>query len=546
MSHPNGSGLAFATRLLLLAGAASVHAVSLSVPFGNHMVLQRNAKVPVWGKGSAGEAVTVSFNGQTKTATTASNGTWKVLLDPMVAGGPFRLTAKGSTTVTLSDVMVGEVWQCAGQSNMDTRMNYTEYPNLADSIKKANYPKLRYLTMRQPNQTIQWQAVTPSTVGGLSATGYFFGRQLLDNLDGVAVGLLVTAVGGTTIAQWMDPETVAGDAGLKADATSGTMYDAWVKSVVGYAIAGTAWYQGENDCSGGRQAYYAARLPLLLKGWRKVWGQGDFPFLVAQLAFAHDKQTVAGTASNFAVVREAQRRGVEATTNSWLAVNIDIGSTTTLHFPDKPTAGKRLGLLARGGVYKETGLSLWQSPQPKAAWLAGSTAKILFGNTGNGLATEDGKAPSGFELAGADGKWVWGTATRKGDTVEIVNAAVTKPTQVRHAWADNPIRNLRNAAGIPAGPFEMALAAQPPASLEGRAVAPIWRGAGNALTFSVPSDASALVLELHDLRGNLVRREEIIPRQGRATWNLSEQHGIFVFRATSSRTEIAGGRIVLP
>ena len=533
--------------LVLLAMAVSAHALTMTIPFGSHMVLQRGMKVPVWGKGSASEAVTVTFNGQSKAATTASNGTWKVLLDPMVAGGPYTLTAKGSSTVTFTDVMVGEVWQCAGQSNMDTRMNYSEYPNLADSITKANYPLLRYVTMRQPNQTIQWQTVTPTSVGSLSATGYFFGRNLLDNLKGVAVGLVVTAVGGTTIAQWMDDESIAADAGLKADATSGTMYTEWVKPVVGYAIAGTAWYQGENDCSGGLQAYYAARLPLLLKGWRKQWGQGDFPFLVAQLAFAHAKQTAAGGTSNYATVRDAQRATVATSANAWLSVNIDIGSTTTLHYPDKPIAGKRLGMLARGAVYNESGLTHWQSPQPVGAWLSGSTARVLFDKTGTGLSTDDGQAPSGFELAGSDNSWVWGTATRKGDTIDVSSSSISKPTQIRYAWSDNPIRNLRNSALLPATPFYLKLGSAPPASIQAKEPRVQSIGfAGDVVTISVNDGNRQVRLDLADLDGRILSRSTTTPHEGRAKWNIGNIHGTVLARVYSDRGEIASRLLVAP
>jgi len=144
--------------ILLLACASWIQAtVAMKVPFGNHMVLQRNQTMPVWGTAAAGESVTVTLNGASKTIKADADGTWKASLDAASAGGPYSLTAKGSAnTVTFTDVMVGEVWHCAGQSNMDTRMSYWEYPNLTDSVKKANYPLLRYVTMRQPGQTVQW------------------------------------------------------------------------------------------------------------------------------------------------------------------------------------------------------------------------------------------------------------------------------------------------------------------------------------------------------------------------------------------------------
>jgi sialate O-acetylesterase len=156
--------------------------VTLPTIFGSHMVLQRNQTIKIWGQATNGESVQVQINGQTK-VTTATQGKWSIYLDAMNAGGPYELKVQGNNQITLTDVMIGEVWHAAGQSNMDTRMNYWEYPNLSDSIKTANYPHLRYITMRQPGQTIQWQNVTPSTVGSMSATAYFMGKELLSNLQ---------------------------------------------------------------------------------------------------------------------------------------------------------------------------------------------------------------------------------------------------------------------------------------------------------------------------------------------------------------------------
>jgi len=538
-------GQALVCAGLLLAPA--VHAtLATTAIFGSHMVLQRRMKVPVWGTGASGEAVTLTFNGQTKTATASRAGTWKVVLDSMSAGGPYAMTIKGTNTLTYSDVMVGEVWQCAGQSNMDTRLNYSEY-SFADSIAKANYPKLRFITMRQPGQTVQWQQVSSTTAGSLSATGYFFGRNILDNLGGVAVGLVVTAVGGTTISEWMDSSSIAGNATLKADTTSGTMYDAWVKPVVGYAIAGTAWYQGENDCTGGRQAYYAERLSILMKAWRTQWGQGDFPFLVAQLAHVHGKQTAATGTSNYATVREAQRSTVVSATNAWLSVNIDIGDTATLHYADKPTAGKRLGLLARGGVYKESGLNLWQSPQPTAAWISGSTARILFTQTGTGLKISDSTVPTGFAIAGSNGTWYWGNASIHGDTVVVSSSSVASPTQVRYAWADYPIRNLHNSAALPATPFHLALSSSAPTTSvdEVASEVPGWHLDGRRIAANFPAGASRAVLETISPSGRILSRAEVAAGAGSASWNL-DGHGVELFRIGLDGRLFASGKVVLP
>jgi sialate O-acetylesterase len=536
---------AIAAACLGLAGGTT--AASLAVPFGNHMVLQRGMPIPVWGTGTSGEAVTVTLNGQTKSATTSSSGKWTVTFDAMVAGGPFTLTAKGTSTATLTDVMIGEVWQCAGQSNMDTRMNYSEYPSLADSIKNANHPLLRYITMRQPGQTIQWQQVTPTTVGGLSATGYFMGREILDHLNGVAVGLVVTAVGGTTISQWMDPASIAADPTLVADTTSGTMYDAWVKPVVGYAIAGTAWYQGENDCTGGRQASYAARLPVLIRAWRRLWGQGDFPFLVAQLAHVHGMQTVAGGTSNYATLREAQRTVSDTMAKTWLSVNIDLGDSTTLHYDQKPEAGRRLGLLARGGVYNQAITGEWRAPEPVAAWVSGSTARIVLNRRGTGWKYDAGTTPTGFAIAGSNGTWYWGTATARGDTIDVSSSSVTAPTQVRHAWSDDPVRNLRNAAGLPVAPFLVVLDKAPPTTgVASSAATRGWTRVPGGIRIQLPTGLDRADLEIRSPQGRSLGHQTGRAVDGEVQFQLPRGLGVVAWQVRSGDRVLVSGKEVLP
>ncbi|MEN9353512.1 MAG: hypothetical protein RL318_837 [Fibrobacterota bacterium] len=441
--------------------AATQAAVAMKIPFGNHMVLQRNQAMPVWGTAASGESVTVTLGGASKTVKAGGDGSWKVSLEAMAAGGPYSLSAKGaSNTVTFTDVMVGEVWHCAGQSNMDTRMNYREYPNLTDSVKSASYPLLRYVTMRQPGQTVQWQNVTPSTVGPLSAAGYFFGRELLDNLKGVSVGLVVTAVGGTIIEQWLDPATLSGFTDLATDTNAGKMYDAWVKPVAGYGVKGTVWLQGENNTSSALYKNYGRRLEKMIPGWRSAWGQPDMPFLVAGLCHKGVIQTTPGETSNEASIRELQRGVTDTLRNTWMSVTVDLGSDSTWHYPQKPQAGKRLGLLARGALYGQTGF-VFEHPRPRACFFRGTTIVIPFDVRGGKLTLDAGSTPTGFAVSGADNKWSWATATLKGDTI-LLTTTVAKPTQVRHAWANQPIMNLRSSGGQPATPFAMAIAPSGP------------------------------------------------------------------------------------
>ena len=185
----------------------------------------------------------------------------------------------GNNTVTLTDVYVGDVWQCGGQSNMDTRLSY--YPNLADTITNANVPLLRYNTLRQPGQTGSgsnpWLVVSPSTAGNLSAVGYFFGKAI-QQTTGVAVGLLVTAVGGTFIEQWLDSATLTANPGI-TDTFKGQMWNTWVSFAVGYGIKGTVWMQGEQNSTSTMSPTYADRFKLLINGWRAAWGEGNFPFI---------------------------------------------------------------------------------------------------------------------------------------------------------------------------------------------------------------------------------------------------------------------------
>ena len=457
--------LTWNTVIGLIGGLAmaSNAAVATGAVFGSHMVLQREAPIPVFGTAANGEAVSVTLGTQTKN-TTAANGSWKINLDAMPAGGPYTLTIKGTNTVTYTDVMVGEVWHCAGQSNMDTRMNYSEY-SFATDIAKADHPLLRYITMRQPGQTIKWQNVSPSTVGAMTATGYYFGRNLLDNLKGVAVGIVNTSVGGTVIKTWLDPATVAAPSDLAGDADAGSMYTSWVKPVEGFGVRGSVYLQGENDASS--SALYGAynkRLEALIKGWRKSWGAPKMPFLVVGLCHKGALQTAVGEASNQASVREAQRQVTDTMPNSILSVAVDLGSATTWHYPQKPQLGARLGAVVRGWIHEQTGF-VYLSPKPAGCHFRGSTIVIPWDVRGSKLKLSSGTAPTGFAISGSDGKWAWAsTATLKGDTV-FLTTGISKPTQVEFAWANQPVMNLTNTDGLPATPFRMAIAPEPSASI---------------------------------------------------------------------------------
>ena len=449
MRTPRFSIVAPATALVLVGLVEPAEAdVGVTPPFASHMVLQRDMPNPVWGTASSGERVSVTVGEQTKEATAGPDGTWTVQLDPMVAGGPYAVTIQGNNTVILDDVYVGEVWQAAGQSNMDTRLSF--YPDLAGEIAAADHPMMRYFTVRQPgNPPTTWEVVSPSTAGDLSAMAYYFGKEV-EQSSGMAVGLVVTAVGGTTIASWLDPDTLAANPSITND-DRGSMWNAWVSPVVGYGIRGTIWIQGEQNCNSTDAPSYGEVFELLIAGWRDAWGQGQFPFYYGQLSNIHDLQTDPNNTSYVAMVREGQRMAL-ALPGTAMSVNMDIGTAGDWHFPNKPEAGRRLALPARALVYGESAL-VYSGPLYLYKTIDGNEVTLHFDHVGGGLVSRDGGPLTGFAVAGDSGDWLWGDAEIRGNTVVVSSAAVPNPTRVRYAWGDNPILSLYNEEGLPAASF---------------------------------------------------------------------------------------------
>ncbi len=427
--------------------------VTLKSPFTDHMVLQRAVAVPIWGKADAGESVTVGFRGKTKAAVAAADGTWKVSLDASDAGGPFELTAQGKNTVTLKDVMVGEVWLAGGQSNMAFNMQTIGGPNL-DSAKAADHPDLRLMNYQGGGA---WAACTPAVALSFSATAYYFGRDLQQTLK-VPVGIILSAVGGSEIEEWMDPATRAADPILKTDTSAGHLYDKWIAPLAGYGMRGMVWYQGEFNARYTDSTHptwvlstYRARFEAHIKGWRKAWGQGDFPFYFVQLPNINGLQTNAGGESPWAELREAQRLALSVP-NTAMAVTIDVGMADNLHPYDKWDVGLRLALAARAREYGETALA-YQSPMYQSMQIQGKILRLVFRNA-EGLAVKGGGKATGFAIAGADNKWVWADVEIRKDTLLLSAASVAAPAKVRYAWAQNPPVNTFNGAGLPVSPFQ--------------------------------------------------------------------------------------------
>ncbi len=467
--------------LILLAAFASPAAadVSLNNMFGDHMVLQQGIKNKVWGKADPGEQVAVTLGGQTHSTAAAADGTWHVFLDPVKEyGGPHTLTVKGKNTVTFSDVLIGEVWVCAGQSNMQWSVNQSNDPDLEKAA--AKFPNIRLISVPQVgtqepqwNFNGKWQQCSPETVGNFSAVGYCFGRQLNQTL-GVPVGLINNAWGGSAAEAWVKREKVAAHPTLKAihdrwvkmesaekpdenqmkgNARPGNIHSGVLTPSIGYGIKGAIWYQGESNA--GRAYQYRELFPFMIKSWREEWGLGDFPFYWVQLAdFKAERAEPAE--SDWAELREAQTMTMKALPNTGEAVIIDIGEGKDIHPKNKQDVAKRLARWALAETYKVPGIAA-RSPLYKGMDKQGSKIVLSFDNVGTKAGDWrpfDVAEPIGFTIAGADKKFVPAKAVILADgRIEVSSEAVAEPVAVRYAWADNPVCNMYSAAGLPLTPF---------------------------------------------------------------------------------------------
>lgn len=504
-----GPGL-IAVLAALIVGVPSEARADVKLPaiFGTNMVLQRDQKDRVWGWAEPGEEVTVEIAGQTKGAKADSDGAWHVVLDPMPAGGPHTMTVKGKNTVRFENVLIGEVWICSGQSNMQWGVGGAKDADL--EILAAKHPNIRLISVpnagtQEPQKDFRghWQICDPRTVGGFSAVGYFFGRQLHETL-GVPVGLINDAWGGSACEAWVrrdllekdpkyahlmqtwqqremnydqerqarsredaarkaEPKTSKGQGrrpsgGLEGlmsgNARPGNIYNGVLKPTIGYGIRGVIWYQGETNA--GRAYQYRDLFPLMIRSWRDEWGQGDFPFYWVQLAdYLAESPEPRGSA--WAELREAQTMTMSRLPKTGQAVIIDIGEGKDIHPRNKQDVAMRL---ARWALARDYGIPVaHQSPTYKSMERQGKKVVITFDHVGGGLRTFDVEEARGFAIAGADQKFVPARARVTGPnahgrkTVEVWADGVSEPVAVRYAWADNPVCNLYSAEGLPATPF---------------------------------------------------------------------------------------------
>jgi sialate O-acetylesterase len=470
-------------RLLALAlvlWAAPVLAdVKLPALFTDHMVLQQGQKNRVWGWADPGEEVIVTIAGQRQSAKANDKGKWQVTFDSLAVGGPHTLSITGKNKLAVEDVLVGEVWICSGQSNMQWAVGQANDPDL--EARTAKFPKIRLISVpnfgtQEPQDDFKgkWAVCSPETVKDFSAVGYFFGRQLHQTLD-VPIGLIDDAWGGSACEAWVrrdllekdekyrpliarweqieqNPDTAKKAKGnpLGGNARPGNIYNGVLKPTIGYGIRGVVWYQGESNA--GRAYQYRDLFPLMIQSWRDEWRQGDFPFYWVQLAdFQAEKSEPAD--SSWAELREAQTLTMKKLPNTGEAVIIDLGEGRDIHPRNKQDVAKRL---ARWALTKDYGLTdlAYQSPQYKAMEKQGNKIVLTFDHVGPGLYTFDVTKPVGFAIAGSDQKFVWADAELKPDNTIVVSSdKVPDPAAVRYAWADNPVCNVYSRNGLPLNPF---------------------------------------------------------------------------------------------
>jgi sialate O-acetylesterase len=446
-----------------------------------------------------------------QTAKADSNGRWSATLDPLSVGEAATLTVSGADAkIEFADVLVGEVWVCSGQSNMQWSVNLSLDADLEAAA--GHHPQIRLfqvpmVTATEPQEDVdaQWQMCTPETLPAFTAVGYFFGRNLQQVLQ-VPVGLVQTAWGGTRAEAWTSPQMMASvdvlkpilttwdaadakfdpetaqrdheralaqweDAAAKAKAEGknaprkpqppqdpsrsphhpSTLFNAMVAPLTPYAIRGGIWYQGESNVS--RAYQYRTLMPSMIQSWRDDWQQGDFPFYMVQLANFREIVDQPGD-SDWAELREAQMMTAGAIANVGVACITDLGAAKDIHPKNKQDVGKRLARLALNDIYGFNDRIVRSGPVYDSAEFADGKAFVHFQAVESSLASWYGEPLHGFAVAGADKHWVWADARIVDkDTVEVWSEAVTEPVAVRYNWADNPQGNLYNAHVLPAYPF---------------------------------------------------------------------------------------------
>lgn len=449
----------------LLISASLKAEVKLPAIFGDHMVLQQQTDAAIWGKASPSKNVSVktSWDGKSYTTRADNGGNWKLRVKTPKAGGPYSITISDGKELKLTDVLIGEVWVCSGQSNMEMPVKgFRNQPVIGSTEAIANSAnesiRLFAVTRKTSMEPLddfggQWTECIPENVANFSATAYYFGRMLQQAL-GVPVGLINSSWGGTRIEPWMSeggikkfdfvPAPDKNQTGTLSPQIPTVLYNAMIKPMVGYALRGGIWYQGESN----RNEYkeYQKLMPGLIQNWRDEWGIGDFPFYYMQIA-----PFVYGGGANSAFLREAQLKASTVLENTGMACLMDVGEATCIHPANKQIGSERLAYLALAKTYGRKGFE-YSGPVLKEMTVEGIMVKLTFDHAGNGLTTF-GKELNNFKIAGENKRFYPAKATLTGTGISLVSPQVDKPVAVRYAFDDFVTGELFNTEGFPASSF---------------------------------------------------------------------------------------------
>ncbi len=441
--------LTFILTALLAATTASAK-VTLPKMFSDGMVMQRETNANLWGtaKGSATVSITTSWDGKTYSVKAGKDGKWKTSVPTPKAGGPYRITLSDGEVTVLDNILIGELWLCSGQSNMEMPMKgFKNQPveNAVEDILHSADSQLRLFTVKRnsrfaPVDTVSghWSEAAPASVREFSATAYHFGRELRRAL-GVPVGLIVTSWGGSACEAWMkadwlkafpDAKIPATEADVKSkNRTPTVLYNGMLHPLIGITMRGVIWYQGEDNVP--RYKTYADMLTTMVRGWRAEWGQGDFPFYYCQIA-PYDYSLIDWT-TNSALLREQQSKAELMMPNAGMAVLMDAGLEYGIHPRKKHLAGLRLALLALKNTYGVEGLTA-ESPYYKEVKFQGDTAVVTFERAGMWVYGSNGLKSDLFEVAGEDRVFHPAKAWIERSKVYVKSDAVKRPVAVRYAF----------------------------------------------------------------------------------------------------------------
>ncbi len=477
---------AVSAPLFLLGAAGATAEIAVANIFNDHMVLQRDVAVPVWGTAEAGEVITVTFGAATRTATAAADGSWAVSLEPMAASAePRELQVSGSKSAKKAgckDVLVGEVWLASGQSNMATSGGAPAGEMDTPLVRVGGVPSYYPLeAARDLGERAGWKVATAAAAPGCSGAALYFARGLQAELQ-VPVGVVVSAVGGTRIEAWLrrgafdaaapksryrdnmlsevekakanppanpenKPASFISGTPEWASARMGGRHNGMIAPLARFPVRGFIWYQGEDNARD--HGEYAKLLPALINDWRALWGK-ELPFLIVQLPSYNADKKPDGT--DWAAMREVQERVARTVPNCGIAITLDNHDPGELHPKNKPAVGDRLARVALNQVYGITKV-VAHGPRFSDLKFTGPRGVVSFKDTGNELVSTSGDGLTGFQIAGADKKFVTADARIEGANVIVSSAQVPEPVAVRYAWTNVPAVSLTNSAGLPAAPF---------------------------------------------------------------------------------------------